>query len=92
MSKVSDPRFELRKVTATEWLILDHRFEANDPRQTVGCVYRVDDFEVEVMWLRDMPVANRYMTAFEALDDVRRVHEHKRTSTRSSAVRPLLAI
>lgn len=79
MSRLPDPRFELRKVTETEWLVLDHRYRETDPRRTLGCVYRVDENEVEVMWMRDMAVSTRYMSPFEALDDVRRAHERKRT-------------
>lgn len=80
MSEVPDARFELRKVAEQEWLILDHRYAENDPRRTVGCVYQVDVSEVEVMWIREIPVAIRYMSAIEALDDVRRFYETSRAT------------
>lgn len=85
MTGLPDPRFELRKVAAYEWLILDHRYEVNDPRRTVGCVYHIDESEVEVMWMREIPAATRYMTPIEALEDVRRLENHSR-STRPIAI------
>ncbi|KJL26514.1 hypothetical protein RN51_00156 [Microbacterium oxydans] len=93
MNELTEARFELRKVAETEWLILDHKYEANDPRRTVGCVYEVDQNEVEVMWMRTLPVATRYMSPTDALTDVRRVHEKTR-STRPITIPhlpPLLA-
>jgi len=78
MSAMPDPRFELRKITDTEWLILDHRYASNDSRQTVACVYQVDAVEVEVLWLRDLPLANCYMSAMDVLEDVQRFHAPRR--------------
>jgi hypothetical protein len=72
MSAMPDPRFELRKVTETEWVVLDHRYEDHDARQTVACVYQMDVTEVEVLWLRDLPLASFYGSAFEVLEDLRR--------------------
>lgn len=72
--QLAEARFELRKVADRDWLILDHRYGSDDPRRTVGCVYEVEASEVEVMWMRDIPVALRYTTAFEALEDVRRFY------------------
>ncbi|MFK3677998.1 hypothetical protein ACI2IP_09705 [Microbacterium sp. NPDC090218] len=69
-----DPRFELRKITDSEWLILDHRYDTNDSRQTVACIYQVDTSEVEVLWLRDLPLASSYMSAADVLEDVQRFH------------------
>lgn len=83
MSGLPDPRFELRKVAEREWMILDHRYGADDPRKTVGCVYQVDEYEVEVMWMRELAAASRFMSALEALDEVQRLHE------RSRATRPI---
>ncbi|WP_223627022.1 hypothetical protein [Microbacterium sp. EST19A] len=80
MNELIDARFELRDVAAREWLILDHKYEANDPRRTVGCVYEVDEHEVEVMWMRTLTVATRYMSPVEALDDVRRLYERGRAT------------
>ncbi|WP_350353265.1 hypothetical protein ABS642_10330 [Microbacterium sp. A8/3-1] len=80
MAELAQARFDLRKVAEKEWLILDHKYGANDPRRTVGCVYEVDPYEVEVMWMRALPVATRYMSPVEALDDVRRLHEQSRAT------------
>lgn len=74
MSAMPDPRFELRKITETEWLILDHRYDSNDSRRTVACVYQLDAVEVEVLWLRDLPLAMSYMSAADVLEDVQRFH------------------
>ncbi|WP_029259898.1 MULTISPECIES: hypothetical protein [unclassified Microbacterium] len=73
-----DPRFELRKITDTEWLILDHRYAQNDSRRTVACIYEVDAAEVEVVWLRDLPLASSYMTAADVWEDVQRFHAPRR--------------
>lgn len=45
---MSDPRFELRQITENEWLILDHRYEAHDSRQTIACI-RESGNEVDVL-------------------------------------------
>ena len=71
---MSDPRFELRRVTETEWLILDHKYAAHDARQTVACIYQVDAVEVDVVWMRDLPLANCYMGADDVLADLQRFH------------------
>jgi hypothetical protein len=79
MSAIPDPRFELRKITETEWAILDHRYAAHDARQTVAHVYQLDTVEVEVLWQRDLPLAGYYMSAEDALDDLRRFHAPSRS-------------
>ncbi|PVE95872.1 hypothetical protein [Microbacterium sp. TPD7012] len=83
MTELADARFELRKVAEREWLILDHRYGAEDPRRTVGCVYEVDEYEVEVMWMRRIPLASRYMSPIDAFEEVRRME------SRSRATRPV---
>ena len=84
MCTMPDPRFELRKITDTEWRILDHRYAQDDSRRTVACVYQVDAVEVEVVWLRDLPLASSYMSAADVLEDVQRFHAPRR------AGRPIL--
>ncbi|MBW8762031.1 MAG: hypothetical protein JF592_05520 [Microbacterium sp.] len=74
MSAMPDPRFQLRKVTDTEWLILDHKYGPHDARRTVACIYKLDAVEYEVLWLRDLPLASYYMSAEEVLGDVQRFH------------------
>lgn len=93
MTEMAQGWFELRKVAEKEWLILDHDYGADDPRRTVGCVYEAEPYEVEVMWMRTLPVPTRYMSPVEALDDVRRLHAPSR-STRPISIPhrpPLLA-
>ncbi|WP_137772167.1 MULTISPECIES: hypothetical protein [Microbacterium] len=85
MTGLPDPRFDLRKVAEYEWLILDHRYEANDPRRTVGCIYQVDEYEVEVMWMREIPAATRYMSPIEVLENVRLLETRNR-STRPTPI------
>lgn len=80
MSEMPDTRFELRRVTEKEWLILDHRYAENDPRRTVGCIYELEPNEVEAMWIREIPMAERYMSAIDALDDVQRFYENNRAT------------
>lgn len=80
MTELADARFELRKVAEREWLILDHRYGADDPRRTVGCVYEVDEYEVEVMWMRRIPLASRYMSPIDALEEVRRMESRNRAT------------
>ncbi|PVE95601.1 hypothetical protein [Microbacterium sp. TPD7012] len=80
MTEVADARFELRKVVGYEWLILDHRYEVNDPRRTVGCVYQVDEYEVEVSWMREIPLARRYMTPLDALQELLRFENRSRST------------
>lgn len=73
MSELPDPRFLLKRITASEWLINDLRYSPNDPRHVVACVYELAETEVEVTWLRDLPLASRYGTVFEVLEDVERM-------------------
>lgn len=86
MSGDPEPRYVLRRITPTEWVINDQRFPANDPRHIVACVYEFAETEVEVVWVRDLPLAMRYSNAFEVLADVERMHAPNRTNR---ATRPV---
>lgn len=93
MSDDPDPRFVLRRITPSEWVIDDLKFASDDPRHVVACVYEFDPTEVEVVWLRDLPLAVRYMTAFEVLEEIERLQGVSR-ATRPVAIPhlpPLLA-
>lgn len=79
MSPMPAPRFELHRITATEWLILDHRYGPNDARRTIACVYALDENEVSVTWLRELPLALYYQTAFDVLEDVQRFYARDRS-------------
>ncbi|MDZ4045053.1 MAG: hypothetical protein U1E32_04650 [Rhodoglobus sp.] len=93
MSELPDPRFMLNRITASEWVINDLRYSPNDPRHVVACVYELAETEVEVTWLRDLPLATRYGTVFEVLEDVERLGDSNRATPPISIPRqpPLLA-
>ncbi|MBQ3357387.1 hypothetical protein ACTJKK_13575 [Microbacterium sp. 22179] len=80
MTEDPEPRYVLRRITPTEWVINDQRFPANDPRHIVACVYEYAETEVEVVWVRDLPLAMRYSNAFEVLADVERMHGSSRAT------------
>lgn len=67
----TDARFELNKITDTEWLILDHRYRSDDSRRTVACIYEMSPVEVEVIWLREVSLCASYSSPLAVLDDVR---------------------
>ena len=85
MSEDPDPRYVLHRVTPSEWVINDRRYESHDPRHLVASVYEYADTEVEVVWLRDLPLAVRYATAAEVLQEVTRVQDSSR-ATRPIAI------
>jgi len=80
MSGDPEPRYVLHRVTPSEWVINDRRYEAHDPRHVVACVYEYADTEVEVVWLRDLPLAVRYTTPYEVLEEVTRVQDSSRST------------
>ncbi|HWS49949.1 MAG TPA: hypothetical protein VN241_02970 [Microbacterium sp.] len=80
MPRIPDPRFELSKITSTEWLIHDLRYRSNDPRSLVACVYEYSEVEVEVVWLRELPLATQYTSAFDALDELLRMYRRDRSA------------
>lgn len=84
MPRIPDPRFELTKITDTEWLIHDLRYRPNDPRNVVACVYEYSDVEVEVVWLRSLPLATRYTSSFDVLAEVKQMYQR---DTRGSVTR-----
>jgi hypothetical protein len=75
-----EPRYVLKRVTPSEWIIEDRRYESDDPRHVVACVYEYSDTEVEVAWLRDLPLALRYANAQEVLHEVARVQDPSRAT------------
>lgn len=85
MSLMPDPRFELKRITDSDWLILDHRYGELDARRNVACVYELAPSEVEVAWMRSLPLARFYTDAAEALEDVERFHRRARATRRHLA-------
>lgn len=69
-----EPRFELRSVSETEWSIVDHKYQDDDARGIVARVYEVGTVEVDVVWMRDLPMASTYMSAEDVLVDLRRFY------------------
>ncbi|MCR2762531.1 hypothetical protein NQ152_03300 [Microbacterium sp. zg.B48] len=72
MARAVDSRFELKRLTATEWVINDNWFAFNDPRRTVACVDEISQLEVEVIWLRELALPDRYPSIAGVLEDVAR--------------------
>lgn len=93
MAGSPDPRYTLRRITTLEWVINDLRYEDHDPRHVVACVYQIEETEVEVVWLRELPLASRYSSPFDVLEAVERMQSVSR-ATRPVAIPhlpPLLA-
>lgn len=89
MSGVPEPRYAMNRLTSSEWVINDLRYPTNDTRHVVACVYEVAETEVEVTWLRELPLANRYGSVSEVLEDLERLHSSSRsTGPISVAARP----
>lgn len=80
MTDIPDPRYVLHRITSSEWVINDLKYPSNDPRHVVACVYEVAETEVEVTWLRELPLAIRYGDVFEVLEDVERMHGSSRAT------------
>lgn len=80
MSGDPESRYVLKRVTPSEWVINDLRYAADDPRHVVACVYEYAETEVEVVWLRDLPLAVRYANAYEVLSEVARVQDPSRAT------------
>ncbi len=80
MSGDPEPRYVLTRITPSEWVINDLRYAADDPRHVVACVYEYAETEVEVVWLRDLPLAVRYANAYEVLSEVARVQDPSRAT------------
>lgn len=80
MSAASDPRFEVKRITPTEWLILDARYDPGDVRHTRACLHEREGDLVEAIWVSGVPLASYYLTPQDALDDVLRHHRGTRRS------------
>jgi hypothetical protein len=93
MSADPDPRYVLRRITPSEWVINDLRFAQDDTRHVVACVYELAPTEVEVVWLRDLPLPGTYTTAFEVLEDIERMQNPNRSAkpVRIPHLPPLIA-
>jgi hypothetical protein len=62
-------RLGLMRTGPCDWVILDLAAPRSDARALVGAVSDDGD-DVVVTWHRDVPLATRYLTAEDALDDI----------------------
>lgn len=79
MSGDPEPRYVLRPVTASDWVINDQRYDADDPRHVVACVYDAEG-GVEVVWLRDLQLETHYQRASEVLAAVAQAKDPSRAT------------
>lgn len=70
-----DPRFELVQTGGSDWEIHDQHYPQGDHRRVVCTIYEDAPTEVEVMWVRDLPLALRYSSVPDVLTEVLRFHE-----------------
>jgi hypothetical protein len=86
MSTRESTRFELRRLSSFQWQIEDLSLPASHSRRVVAQVYEVDDLEYDVVWLRDLGLAEHFMSPSDALQAVIDVYSTRR---RSTAQRPI---
>lgn len=63
--------FVLRRVSGTEWLIQDLSYAQTDARHVIACIEETLDGDVEIVWLREVPLPARHLTARAVLSDLR---------------------
>lgn len=80
MDHVPDPRFVLTQVSAEAWAIHDLHYPEADHRRVVCRIYADTPVDVEVHWLRDLPLALRYPTVQDVLDSVQRFQDASRAT------------
>lgn len=73
MSEKPNPRCAMHRVSPSEWVVNDRRYPPGDARHTVARVYELAPTELEVVWLRDLPLAISYDSAEALLSDVERL-------------------
>ncbi|WEK60745.1 MAG: hypothetical protein P0Y60_15800 [Candidatus Microbacterium colombiense] len=67
-------------MSETEWVIHDLHFADGDHRRAVCCISTVTDTEVEVLWMRDLPLPLRHASAYDVLHEVERFQEARRAT------------
>lgn len=80
MEPQPDRRFTLVPVRTSEWAIHDSHYPEHDHRRIVCRVYEDDPTDVEVLWLRDLPLALRYSSVADVLDAVQRFQDASRAT------------
>lgn len=80
MEQVPEPRFTLVKVSETDWAIHDLHHPEGDHRRVVCRIYDDAPTDVEVIWMRDLPLALRYPNVHEVLEAVERFQDASRAT------------
>ncbi|WP_350353032.1 hypothetical protein ABS642_08845 [Microbacterium sp. A8/3-1] len=80
MEQESDQRFVLTQVNAEAWAIHDLHYPDGDHRRIVCRIYEDTPADVEVLWLRDLPLAPRYPSVDDVLESVRRFQDASRAT------------
>ena len=62
--------FDVRRVSDREWVIYDLRFDRNDARCVVACIWHSEDDTVEVVWLDGRALPTRYASVDAVMDDL----------------------
>ena len=80
MEQEPDPRFALIQVNAEAWAIHDLHYPDGDHRRVVCRIYEDTPTDVEVHWLRDLPLAPRYPSVDDVLASVQLFQDASRAT------------
>lgn len=80
MEQDPDGRFVLVQVSSSDWAIHDLHYPERDHRRLVCTIFEDAPTDVEVRWMRDLPLALRYSSVHEVLDAVARFQETSRAT------------
>jgi hypothetical protein len=80
MEQDPDGRFVLVQVSSSDWAIHDLHYPENDHRRLVCTIFEDAPTEVEVRWMRDLPLALRYSSVREVLAAVARFQDTARAT------------
>lgn len=80
MQQETDQRFALVPISAQSWVIHDLHYPDGDHRRVVCRIYADTPADVEVLWLRDLPLALRYPAADDVLESVRQFQDASRAT------------
>ena len=75
-----DGRYVLVQVSSSDWTIHDLHYPEHDHRRLVCTIFEDAPTDVEVRWMRDLPLALRYSSVHEVLDAVSRFQETSRAT------------
>lgn len=70
----------LMQLSAEAWAVHDLSYPENDHRRVVCRIYADTPSEVEVHWLRDLPLAHRYPSVDDVLESVQRFQDASRAT------------